>query len=72
MFTPIVSTPLFPAFDGFCSCVTLLAYWSFALRTDRPLLSLSRRRRRIKTYGAPIDETDATAIKEYLKKNFGS
>ena len=26
----------------------------------------------IKTYGAPIDEADAAAIKEYLRKNYGS
>ena len=26
----------------------------------------------INTYGAPIDEADAAAIKEYLKKNYGS
>jgi len=26
----------------------------------------------ISTYGAPIDEADAAAIKEYLKKNYGS
>ena len=25
----------------------------------------------IKTYGAPIDEADAAAIKDYLKKNYG-
>ena len=26
----------------------------------------------IKAYGAPIDDTDAKAIAEYLKKNYGS
>jgi len=26
----------------------------------------------IKAHGAPIDDTDAKAIAEYLKKNYGS
>jgi hypothetical protein len=26
----------------------------------------------IKAYGAPIDDTDAKAMAEYLKKNYGS
>jgi len=26
----------------------------------------------IKTFGAPIDDADASAIKDYLKKNYGS